>query len=227
MTTATLSAADQRMRDTVVQELEADPRFDASAIGITAKQDAVTLSGFVDTYAAKLAAERAAKRVRGVRAVANDIQVRLRLKRADDEIARDAARALELRNTVPAGVQVVVHNGHVTLTGSVGWYFQREAAEKAVRYIPGVVEVLNHVEVVPAATSKDVRRRITESLHRHADINARHVEAAVSGSVVTLTGRVSSWGERLAAERAAADAPGISRVENRIEVTGTPDAPAL
>jgi osmotically-inducible protein OsmY len=103
----------------------------------------------------------------------------------------------------------------VTLTGRVGWYFQREAAEKAVRYIPGVVDVMNHVEVVPAPSSKDVRRLITESLHRNADVNARHVEVAVSGSVATLTGRVSSWTQRRAAERAAADAAGISRVENR------------
>jgi osmotically-inducible protein OsmY len=221
MTTATLTGTDVRMRDAVLRELEADPRFDASAIGVSAQHDAVTLSGFVDTYAAKLAAERAAKRVRGVRAVANEVQVRIRLSRADDVIARDAARAMELRSTVPASVQAVVHNGHVTLTGRVGWYFQREAAEKAVRYIPGVVEVVNYVEVVPAASPTDVQRRITESLHRNADLNARHVEVTVSGSVATLTGRVSSWTQRHAAERAAADAPGISRVDDRLEVSGT------
>ena len=220
MTTATLTGSDLRTREAVIRELEADPRFDASAIGVSAKSDAVTLSGFIDTYAAKLAAERAAKRVRGVRAVANEIQVRLRLSHADDVVARDAARALQLHTTVPSSVQAVVHSGHVTLTGSVGWYFQREAAEKAVRYIPGVVEVLNHVEVVPAPSPTDVRRRITESLHRNADLNAHHVEVTVSGSVATLTGRVSSWSQRLAAEHAAADAPGISRVDNRLEVSG-------
>jgi osmotically-inducible protein OsmY len=107
------------------------------------------------------------------------------------------------------------------LTGRVGWSFQREAAEEAVRYIPGVVEVLNHVDVVPAASPTDVRRRITESLHRNADLNARHVEVTVSGSVATLTGRVSSWTQRRAAGRAAADAPGISRVDDRLEVIGT------
>jgi osmotically-inducible protein OsmY len=222
MTTTTLTDNDLRTRDAVAHELEADPRFDASAIGVSATRGAVTLSGFVDTYAAKLAAERAAKRVRGVRAVANEVQVRLRLAHADDEIARDAARALELRSTVPVGVQAVVHAAHVTLTGRVGWHFQREAAENAVRYIPGVLEVLNHVEVVPATSSKDVRRHITESLHRHADVNAKQVEVTVSGSVATLSGHVSSWTERLAIERAAADAPGISRVDNRLEVNGTP-----
>jgi len=221
MTTAALTATDMRLRDAVSHELEADPRLDASAVGVTARQDAVTLSGFVDTYAAKLAAERAAKRVRGVRAVANEIQVRLRLARADDDIARDAARALELRGTVPVGVQAVVHGGHVSLTGRVGWHFQREAAENSVRYIQGVLDVVNHIEVVPAASSKDVRKHITESLHRHADVNAKHVQVTVTGSVATLTGHVSSWTERLNIERAAADAPGVSRVDNRLEVSGT------
>lgn len=220
MTTATLTGSDLRTREAVIRELDADPRFDASAIGVSATTNAVTLSGFIDTYAAKLAAERAAKRVRGVRAVANEIQVRLRLSHADDVVARDAARALQLRTTVPSSVQAVVHNGHVTLTGSVGWYFQREAAENAVRYIPGVVEVLNHVEVVAAPSPTNVRQRISESLHRNADVNARHVEVTVAGSVATLTGRVSSWTQRLAAERAAADAPGIGRVDNRLEVSG-------
>jgi osmotically-inducible protein OsmY len=221
MTTGTLTDGDIHAREAVVQELEADPRFDASAIGVTAKDDTVTLSGFVDSYAAKLAAERAAKRVRHVRAVANELQVRLRLVRADDEIAHDAAKALELRNTVPRGIQAVVRGGHVTLTGNVGWHFQREAAEKAVRYIPGVREVLNHVEVVPPASPKDVLKRITASLHRHADIDAKRINVAVTGSVATLTGRASSWNERRAIECAAADAPGISRVDNRIEVIGT------
>jgi hypothetical protein len=110
MTTVTLTGSDLRARDSVMRELDADPRFDASAVGVSAKNDAVTLSGFVDTYDAKLAAERAAKRVRGVRAVANDIQVRVRLARADDLIARDAARTLQRHTTVPSTVQAIVHN---------------------------------------------------------------------------------------------------------------------
>jgi osmotically-inducible protein OsmY len=218
MTTGTLSPNDIQMREAVEHELEADPRFDASAVGVAAKQGAVTLSGFVDTYVGKLAAERAVRRVRGVRAVANDLQVRLKLARPDDEIARDAARALELRSTVPAGVQASVHSGHVTLTGRVGWHFQREAAEKAVRYIRGVLGVANHVEVIPAPSAADVRRRIAASLHRHADLDTRNIEVEVSGAVATLTGCVSSWTQRFAAEQAAADAAGISRVDNRLEV---------
>ena len=218
MSTATLTGQDITVREAVMRELESDPRIDASATGVSAKGAAVTLGGFVDTYAAKLAAERAAKRVRGVRAVANGIEVRLRLARADDEIARDAARALELRSTVPRGVQASVHKGHVTLTGPVGWLFQREAAEKAVRYVPGVVSVLNHIEVLATPTPKDVRHRITEALHRNADLDARHVEITILGSTATLSGRVSSWMQRQAVERAAADAPGVSRVYNRLEI---------
>src|SRR5512138_2815422 len=121
MSTATLSDADVRVRDSVMRQLEWDPQVEASAVGVAAKDGAVTLTGFIDSYAGKLAAERAAKRVRGVRAVADDLQVRLKIARADDEIAADAARALRLRSTLPESVQAAVHNGHVTLTGSVPW----------------------------------------------------------------------------------------------------------
>lgn len=218
MSTATLTGDEVHMREAVMCELEADPRLDASGIGVTAAGEAIVLSGFVDTFYAKLAAERAAKRVRGVRAVANDIEVRRKLGRADDHIARDAARALELRSTVPSGVQATVHHGHVTLTGKVEWAFQREAAEKAVRYVPGVVGVDNHIQVTAAPTPKNLRSRIREALHRNADVNAHHIEVAISGGVATLTGNVASWTQRQAAERAAADAPGVIRVDNRLEV---------
>ena len=120
----------------------------------------MTLSGFIDTYSGKLAAERAAKRVHGVRAVANDVEVRLRLERTDPDIAQDAARALELRSTIPDGVQVVVHTGHVTLTGKVDWLFQKQSAENAVRDIRGVRGVLNHISVVPRAAVRDVRHPV-------------------------------------------------------------------
>lgn len=218
MSLSTLTGTDVRMREAVMHELEADPRVDASGIGVSAQDDAVTLGGFVDTYGAKLAAERAAKRVRGVRAVANDIDVRLRLTRADDEIARDAALALELQTRVPTNVQAAVHSGHLTLTGSVEWMFQREAAEKAVRHIAGVAGVRNHIEVMPAPSPKDIHHRITSALHRNADLNARLVQVNIVGSVATLRGHVSSWTQRFAAERAVADAPGVSRVDNQLEI---------
>jgi osmotically-inducible protein OsmY len=218
MTTATLVHTDARVRENVLHQLEWDTEVDASAIGVTAHEGAVTLSGFIDTYAGKLAAERAAKRVRGVRAVANELQVRLRLDKADDELAADIARALVLRNAIPPSVQAVVHQGRVTLTGTVPWLFHRAAAEAAVRHLHGVVGITNRIEVAPGASIKDVRHRITEALHRVADLNARHVSVTVTGSTATLAGTVTSWAQRDTAERAAAHAPGIARVENLIEV---------
>lgn len=218
MSTASMTDLDVSTRDAVLRELEWDPEIDASAIGIAAKGGVVTLTGYIDSYSAKLAAERAAKRVRGVRAVANDIEVRLRLERTDADIATDVVRALELPSTIPAGVQAAVHNGHVTLTGKVDWLFQKRDAEKAVHHIRGVRHVLNHITVAPRAVERDVRRRIVEALHRNADLDARHVKAAVSGDRATLTGTVGSWLQRESAERAAADAPGIAHVENRIVV---------
>jgi osmotically-inducible protein OsmY len=218
MTLATLSQADVRTRDAVLLQLQWDSEFDASEIGVAAKNSVVTLTGLVDSYAAKLAAERAAKRVRGVRAVANDIQVRLRLERTDSDIAADASRALELRATVPDGVQVVVHNGHLTLTGFVPTLFHRAVAEKAVRHVRGLKGIINRIKVVPVASATDVRRGIARALHCDATIDGRGIEVTVADHAVTLTGQVKSWHERDSAERAAMHAPGITKVDNRISV---------
>lgn len=218
MTTATLTGTDLRLRDAVMHQLEWDPEVNSSAIGVAAYEGAVTLSGFIDTYAGKLAAERSAKRVRGVRAVANELQVRLKVARADDEIAHDAARALALHGSLPDTIQAAVHEGRITLTGKVPWLFHKTSAEVTVRHIPGVVSVANRIEVTPMASFRDVRRRITEALHRVADLNARHVNVEIKGSTAVLTGTVSTWGQRELAERAAASAPGIARVENLVDV---------
>jgi osmotically-inducible protein OsmY len=218
MTTANLNDFDVAIRDSVMRQLEWDPEVDASAIGVAAKGGAVTLTGYIDTYLGKLAAERAVKRVRGVRAVANDIEVRPRLERTDADIARDVVRSLELRSTVPDNVQAAVHRGHVTLTGEAMWEFQRRDAEKAVRHVRGVRDVVNRITLAPMAAARDVRHRIVEALHRNADLDARHVTAHAMGGVVTLSGQVSTWMQREIAERAAADAPGIRRVENLITV---------
>jgi len=223
MATAHLTANDTRVRDSVVRQLEWDPEVDASAIGVAAKDRAVTLTGYVDTYAGKLAAERAAKRVRGVRAVANDIEVRPKLDRTDADIAADAVRSLELRSTVPENVQAAVHHGHVTLTGKAMWEFQRRDAEKAVRHIRGVRDVINRIELAPMAVDRDVRHRIVEALHLSADLDARHIVANVTGDLVILSGNVGTWLQRDIAERAAGNAPGIRRVDNRITVEPAAD----
>ncbi len=222
MATATLKGSDLRTREAVMQHLEADPRVDASEIGVSATDGAVLLSGFIDTYEGKLAAERAAKRIRGVRAVANDLQVKLRLATTDDDIARNAARALQLRKAIPDKVQAAVHQGHVTLTGTVSWLFQRDLAEEMVRHLPGVVEVINRIDVVSGSTPRDIRKRITETLHRMADVDARHIDVEIDGSIVSLHGEVSSWAELDAAGIAAAIAPGVTRVDNHIRIKPRP-----
>ena len=218
MTTATLTGTDVRLRNFVVRELDWDPDVDASAIGVTAKNGVVTLTGFVDTYAGKLAAERIAKRVRGVRAVANDVVVRLTVERTDADIAADAAAALTLQTTVPDRVQIAVHQGHVGLTGTVEWFTQKEAAANAVRHVPGVRGVANYIDVAPKPAFRDVHRRIVAALHRNADVDARNVHVEVDGDTVKLTGTVGSWLQRDAAEHGAANAPGIRRVDNQILV---------
>jgi osmotically-inducible protein OsmY len=224
MSIQTLTANDTRLRDAVMRQLEWDPEVDAAAVGVAAKDGAVTLTGFVATYVGKLAAERAAKRVHGVRAVANDIAVSARLDRTDADIAHDASRALELRSTLPKNVQAVVHNGIVTLTGEVEWLYQKDAAARVVGHLRGVRGVLNHLSIKPRASAKDLRRRIVGALHRHADIDARRLTVEVSGGTAVLTGTVETWLQREAAEKAVASAPGVVHVDNRIAIESMHDS---
>lgn len=218
MSTATLTTKDTRVRDAVLGQLEWDPAVDASGIGVTAHDGAVTLTGSINTYAGKLAAERATKRVHGVRAVANDLEVKLVAGRTDADIAADAATMLKLHNEVPDSVQAAVHHGHVTLTGTVDWHYQRLQAEKAVRYIHGVRQIANRITVVPRAATHDMRKRIAQALYRNATLDAKHIDVTVTGSVAHLKGTATSWLQRDAAERAAYDAPGITVVDNQIIV---------
>lgn len=211
------TASDLLTRDAVLQELDWDSQFDAAEIGVTVRGGAVTLTGSIDTYAAKLAAERAAKRVRGVRAVANDVQVRLRHPRGDAEIAADAARELTRRPTLPTSVQAAVHDAHVTLTGTVRTLFQRAIAVKAVAHIPGVKGVIDRMDI-GAATPAGLTARIAAAIHRDSHLGGHGLEATVSGNTVTLSGVVNSWQARDAAERIATHAPGISRIDNRLKV---------
>jgi len=218
MTMEPLSQLDLRIRDAVSKELAWDSEVDATAIGVAARDGAVTLTGFIDSYAGKLAAERAAKRVRGVRAVANDVQVRVRLDRTDEDIARDAAYALEFHGTALDHVQATVHQGLLTLTGAVPSMFKRSVADNAVKHIKGIRHVINRIDVVPTPSQEDVQREITRALHRRADVDAQGIEVVVTGNRVRLAGTVNSWSERQAAEEAASHAPGVAIVDNDLGV---------
>ena len=221
MTTASITGTDVRLRNAIVRQLDWDPEVDASAIGVAATDGVVTLTGFIDSYAGKLAAERVAKRVRGVRAVANDITVRVRVERTDADIARDAAQALKLIPALADNVQAAVHTGHVTLTGTVEWLYQRQQAETAVRHIRGIQGIFNHISVTPKSGQRDVQRRIVRALHRNADIDAQHISVTVKDDTAILKGTVSSWMQHNAVEQAAGSAPGITRLDNQIVVVPT------
>ena len=223
MTTATLTQADLQLRDRAMRQLGWDSHVDSSAIGVSARNGVVTLTGFIESYSGKLAAERAVKRARGVRAVANDLQVTLRLARTDADIAADVVRALDQHAMLPPGVQAVVHHGHVTLTGTVHTLFARVVAEKSLRYVKGIKGIVNRITVMPQPAADGIQPRIARALHQDADLDARGINVLVSGNSVTLTGTVRSWHERESAERAAMHAPGITQVDNRLSVVWPDD----
>jgi osmotically-inducible protein OsmY len=222
MTTALLTERDLRTRKFVTQQLEWDPAVDASAIGVAARDGAVTLTGYVNSYAEKLAAERAAKRVHGVRAVANDVEVRLTVGRTDADIAADVAIGLRIHSSIPQSVQAAVHHGHVTLTGTVAWLYQKTLAEKTAGRIGGVRHVVNRISVLPQAGERDVKKRIMQALHRLADVDARQVSVTAADGVAHLSGTVHTWAERDAAANAAAAAAGIVMVDNQLVVEPRP-----
>ena len=213
-----ITHTDQVLRDAVTRQLAWEPSFDESLVGVSAEDGIVTLSGFVDTYSAKLAAERAVRRVYGVRGIANELEVKLAHDHIDPDLARDALEALKKRVDVPLGIGVTVRSGHVTLTGQVEWMFQKMAAEKAVRHLRGVRSVANKIDVKPRTSPKDVEKRIADALHRYADLEARRIHVTADGGRVTLSGTVHTWRERYDAMQAAWSAPGVCSVDNRITV---------
>jgi osmotically-inducible protein OsmY len=219
MGTSLMWQTNTQLHEAVQRQIDWEPEIDPRQIALLAADGVITLTGFVGSYVEKLAAERAVKQVRGVRAVANDIQVALRDERTDPDIANDAVHALRADSSVPSQITVTVRHGFVTLEGAVEWMYQKAAAGSAVMSLKGVKGVSNIIRIRPKLSAVDIRVDIEEALRRSAVIDARGIRIAVDGSTISLSGSVHSWAEKHEAERAAWAAPGVSDVDNDIVVT--------
>lgn len=213
---------DNILRQSVIDELEFEPSIDAASIAVTVDDGVVTLGGHVRTYAEKETAEHVAARLKGVRGIAQEIKVQPKgpNRMDDDGIAKRALSMIDWNVNIPKdAVKVRVSNGWITLSGKVEWQYQKDTVLRAVRNLEGVIGVTNTVEVTPHVSAADVRKRIEDAFERDAEIEAKAIRVDVSGGRVTLEGRVRTWSERRAAERAAWSAPGISTLDDRIVIS--------
>ena len=220
---AVMVQTDEQLQQEVLRELKYEASLQPNEIGVAVKDGVVTLSGFIDSFAEKYAAERAAERVIGVRAIADVVQVKLpgAFERPDNEIAHAVVNALRWDIQVPDDkIKAKVSSGWITLEGEVEWQYQRNAAERAVRYLTGVQGVTNLIGVKPKrASTFEVSGKIRDALRRSAELDAERITVEASEGHVTLNGTVRSWAERQDAERAAWSAPGVTSVDDRIAIS--------
>lgn len=215
--------SDSSLRQNILDELEFEPSIDANDIGVAVEDGIVTLSGHVQNYSQKQAAERIVARVKGVRGIAEELEVRYPGGSgvADDEIARRVLDTLKWSTRVPDGkVQVTVQKGWVTLTGSLDWNYQKVGAANAIEDLKGVTGVTNKITIKPQVTSVDVRTRIEEALKRSAEVEAGDIKIDVAADKVTLKGRVKTWSERWLVEDTAWATPGVTHVSDELIVGG-------
>ena len=221
MATAPIIRSDEQIQNDVMFELKWDPRIHPNEVGVAVKGGMVTLMGTVDSFTKHWAAEEAARRVRSVKAVVNEIEVKLPVteERSDEDIAAAAIQALEWDAAVPSDrIRVTVAKGWVTLEGEVEWQFQKEDAEKIVRRLIGVRGLINSINIKPRVAPEEIQKRI-EQAFRRAACDIKKISVEVEGSKVVLKGTVRSWAEREEAERAAWSARGITAVDNQIAVS--------
>lgn len=220
--------SDTEIQQDIQAEFKWEPSLRSENIALSVKKGVVTLAGYVDSYFDKWKAERVATRVKGVKAVANNIEVKLpsSSERPGPELAQSVVDALRWNILVPhEDIKARVEKGWVTLEGDVNWFYQKEEAERAVRRLTGVRGVTNLISVRVRPMASDVKRKIKQALERGAQFDADHIEIEVEGSKVILRGTVRSYAEKRDAERAARNAPGVKEVDNRLTVDVTMPAP--
>ena len=213
---------DSSLKELVEEELEWEPSIDAADIGVGVEDGVVTLMGYVSSYAEKIAAERATSRVKGVRAIAQKLEVRLLGTGVedDDRIAKRALDVLDWDVAIPnEAIKVKVQNGHVTLSGEVDWRYQANRARDKIDGLPGVKAVSNLIQIKPKVSGKDVKEQIEQALKRDAELEAKTIRVSVLNGKVTLEGNVHTWHDREVAEQAAWAAPGVQDVVDRIRIS--------
>ena len=218
---SSIKKSDRELKTDVLAELEYEPSVKVTDIGVLVKDGTVTLNGYATSYGEKWDAVRAAKRVAGVNAIADDIEVKLgdSERRTDGDIAAAATNQINWTTTIPTGtVQVTVRGGWITLEGEVEWWYQRNAAETAVQYLAGVKGVTNLITITPKPASTEVATAIKSAFERNALLDATQIQVETSGNKVTLRGKVRNHAEKDEAERAAWGAPGVFSVDNKLKV---------